>query len=147
MIKQRSPVGTGAYPVGKFKSVFTGEEPFLRDHVIQKQRILPGMAYLEMARAAVAASLARGKDMKITLTDSYFVRPMVVNGKCEIETWIYPGSSHEFGIEVRSSAGLHFQSKAYVEARYAVPAPVDLAAMESECPRQGPSRDGRPADG
>lgn len=37
-----------------FRSQFTGREFFLADHVIQGSKILPGVAYLEMARAAGA---------------------------------------------------------------------------------------------
>src|SRR2546430_10668356 len=35
----------------QFSSTFHGNEFFLADHVISGQRILPGVAYLEMARA------------------------------------------------------------------------------------------------
>ncbi|MDB6037326.1 MAG: hypothetical protein JWM99_1167, partial [Verrucomicrobiales bacterium] len=40
----------------RFSSTFTGREFFLSDHVVQKRKILPGAAYLEMARAAIAQS-------------------------------------------------------------------------------------------
>ncbi|PCI22108.1 MAG: hypothetical protein COB67_13620, partial [SAR324 cluster bacterium] len=36
-----------------FRSSFSGQEVFLADHVIKEQKVLPGVAYLEMARAAV----------------------------------------------------------------------------------------------
>ena len=38
----------------RFTSSFTGEEFFLRDHVVQGERVLPGAAQLELARAAAA---------------------------------------------------------------------------------------------
>ena len=37
----------------RYSSTFTGEEFFLTDHVVNGQKVLPGVAYLEMARAAV----------------------------------------------------------------------------------------------
>ncbi len=37
----------------RFSSTFTGREFFLSDHVINGRRVFPGVAYLEMARAAV----------------------------------------------------------------------------------------------
>ena len=40
----------------RYSSTFTGGEFFLADHVVRGQRVLPGVAYLEMARAAVAAA-------------------------------------------------------------------------------------------
>lgn len=36
----------------KFKSIFNGQEPFLADHKINGTIVFPGVAYLEMARAA-----------------------------------------------------------------------------------------------
>ena len=36
----------------RFRSIFTGREFFLSDHVIHGVKVLPGVAYLEMARAA-----------------------------------------------------------------------------------------------
>ena len=36
---------------------FTGDEFFLSDHVVNGQKILPGVAYLEMAREAVKRPL------------------------------------------------------------------------------------------
>lgn len=40
-----------------FQSEFTGKEFFLEDHVIQGNKVLPGAAIIEMARAAAAFSL------------------------------------------------------------------------------------------
>lgn len=37
----------------KFCSEFTGNEPFLRDHKVAGQRVLPGVVYLEMVRSGV----------------------------------------------------------------------------------------------
>ena len=44
---------TSSFDEQRFSSTFTGEESFLTDHVVQGQKVLPGVAYLEMARAAV----------------------------------------------------------------------------------------------
>ncbi|UVM52811.1 amino acid adenylation domain-containing protein [Pseudomonas sp. B21-015] len=41
----------------KFTSVFSGNEFFLRDHRVRNQKVLPGVAYLEMAREAISRSL------------------------------------------------------------------------------------------
>ena len=40
----------------RFSTTFTGQEFFLADHMVKGQRELPGVAYLEMARAAVEAA-------------------------------------------------------------------------------------------
>ncbi|TMC13871.1 MAG: type I polyketide synthase, partial [Chloroflexi bacterium] len=41
----------------RFSSTFRGDEFFLADHVVRGQRIMPGVVYLEMARAAVAQAM------------------------------------------------------------------------------------------
>ena len=69
------------YPIGEFSSVFDGTEPFLADHIIQGQKILPGMAYLEIARAAVAASAPPGDGAMLVLSDSVFVSALTVKDK------------------------------------------------------------------
>src|SRR3546814_11069880 len=38
----------------RFTTLLTGAEFFLADHRMQGQKILPGVAYLEMVRAAIA---------------------------------------------------------------------------------------------
>src|SRR5262249_44795170 len=37
----------------RYSSTFTGEEFFLADHQVAGQKVLPAVAYLEMARAAI----------------------------------------------------------------------------------------------
>src|SRR5215212_3772833 len=85
------------YPTGTFTSTLTGHEAFLVDHVIQGKKILPGMAYLEMARAAVALSGTVTDEQMIVLSESVFIQPMIVQGECAVETIVYPGATGEFG--------------------------------------------------
>ena len=124
------------YPTGIFTSVLTGHEAFLADHVIQGRKILPGMAYLEMARAAVALSATITDEQIIVLSDSVFIQPMIVQGDCAVETRIYPGAPGEFGVEVATSQGVHFQSNAQVRPRLEEGerlVPLDLPALEARC--------------
>jgi acyl transferase domain-containing protein/acyl carrier protein/trans-aconitate methyltransferase len=68
----------------RFSSEFTGREFFLSDHVVQKRKILPGAAYLELARAAIAQSVqvARPENDRsiqpIQFSDVLWVRPLAV---------------------------------------------------------------------
>lgn len=63
----------------KFTSRFTGTEFFLRDHRVQGQRVLPGVAQLELVRAAVKLSLPESQPgWEIQLENVMFVRPVVV---------------------------------------------------------------------
>lgn len=46
-------VNTSILSALRFESEFSGEEFFFKDHVVKKRKILPGVAYLEMAHAAL----------------------------------------------------------------------------------------------
>ncbi|MCR8993891.1 SDR family NAD(P)-dependent oxidoreductase [Brevibacillus laterosporus] len=48
---------TSQFAEQRFSSTFTGEEFFLKDHVVSGQKVLPGVAYLEMVREAVEQSI------------------------------------------------------------------------------------------
>jgi NAD(P)-dependent dehydrogenase (short-subunit alcohol dehydrogenase family) len=65
----------------KFTSILSGEESFLRDHLVKGKSVLPGVAYLEMARAAVAASTGflKNESAVVKLHDVVWLRPIVVD--------------------------------------------------------------------
>ncbi|WP_369932934.1 SDR family NAD(P)-dependent oxidoreductase [Xanthomonas tesorieronis] len=66
----------------RFRSTFDGREFFLADHVVDGRSILPGVAYLEMARAAADLALADAADARAALTvslhDVVWQRPLEV---------------------------------------------------------------------
>src|SRR5262249_19201568 len=76
---------TSTFFAQRFSSTFSGEEFFLADHVINGQRFLPGVAYLEMASAALA--LAGGEEPSaaspplLRLTDVVWLRPVIVGAE------------------------------------------------------------------
>lgn len=49
LLHQRVNVGEGSQ---KFSSIYLGEEHFFRDHIFRNEKILPGVAYLELAKTA-----------------------------------------------------------------------------------------------
>lgn len=58
----------------KFSTILNGDEFFLADHIVRNKRVLPGAAYLEMARAAaelVAAPLAAEYTAKTGISARY----------------------------------------------------------------------------
>jgi len=135
-----------AYPIGVFTSKFTGNELFLADHIIQGQKILPGMAYLEISRAAVANSITLLEDEMIVLEDSVFVQAILVSQKRKVEAKVYPGSFGEFGVEVMTSQGVHFQTKALIKNKAeirksaAITETLDLMQLQNECNQAGPTK-------
>ncbi|MGW7276269.1 SDR family NAD(P)-dependent oxidoreductase [Streptomyces sp. NPDC054864] len=60
-----------------YRTRFEGDEPFLRDHQVRGDRILPAVAQLEMARAAVARALGEGRTGRVRLDDVVWLRPAV----------------------------------------------------------------------
>lgn len=133
------------YPIGEFVSVFTGNELFLADHIIQGRKILPGAAYLELSRAAIALSVTITDKNIIALKESIFIQPIIVSAERAVTVKIYPGVNGEFGVEVCTEQGIHFQSKAYIQPRNEeglLPQGgiMDIASMEARCQLQGPSK-------
>ena len=62
----------------RFSTTFTGDEFFLRDHQVQGQKVLPGVAYLEMAQAAINESVGELNNHPIAFSDVVWVRPIMV---------------------------------------------------------------------
>jgi polyketide synthase PksN len=124
------------YPIGVFTSVYTGKEAFLADHIIQGNMILPGMAYLEIARAAVANSIDLKDGHMLVLKDSVFVNALLVTEPRTVDAKVYPGHNGEFGVEVSTDLGVHFQTKVYVEETLQ-PDRIDIEALRDRCQTQG----------
>jgi len=68
----------------RFESTFDGREFFLADHVVKDRPVLPGVAYLEMVRAAVAQALSAERDVSsasgLRFRDVIWMRPLHVDG-------------------------------------------------------------------
>lgn len=74
----------------KFTSVFTGDEYFLTDHIVRGKKILPGVAYLEMARAAGVHSADLQNP---SITDIVWATPVEVGAvNKEVSIKLEPGS-------------------------------------------------------
>lgn len=126
----------------RFSSTFTGQEFFLADHIVNGQRALPGVAYLEMARAAVAqaAESVTESQTGIRLKNVVWARPIVVRdqdvqvhiGLCledngDIVYEIYSGSEDSDEEPIIHSQGKAIQSPV-TEAPF-----LDLAALQAQC--------------
>ena len=75
----------------KFVSTFSGEEQFLRDHVINGSKILPGVSYIEMVREAGKRSI--GKEIT-SIGDITWIEPVIVEDNIEIAVEIMPYEDH-----------------------------------------------------
>lgn len=88
----------------RFRSLFTGAEFFLADHKMQGQKVLPGVAYLEMARAAFAQAApdeaAPGKVIRVQ--DVIWVSPVIVEQACQVQIDLTPNAHGTIGYEISS---------------------------------------------
>ena len=72
----------------KFSTQFSGNEFYLSDHVVMKQKVLPGVAYIEMARAA--GELAGERKVE-KVQNIVWVHPIVVKeNPQEVYISLYP---------------------------------------------------------
>lgn len=122
----------------RYSSVFSGSEFFLAHHVVRGQRLLPGVAQLEMACAA--ALLASGSDAAagIKLSDVAWLRPVVV-ATTALEVHVLLAARTDGGIDFRICSEdpqarevLHSQGSVWLGPRTA-PVPLDLEAWRQQC--------------
>ncbi|MCP4264198.1 MAG: polyketide synthase, partial [Candidatus Brocadiaceae bacterium] len=100
----------------RFTSTFTGKEFFLNDHQVKGKKVLPGVGYLEMARAAVEKVSGESEEgTAIHLKNVVWSQPLVVDGFSQkaliglfgeddgqIKYEVYTKSDNEEGLIVHS---------------------------------------------
>lgn len=87
-----------------YSSTFTGKEFFLSDHQIAGQRVLPVVAYLEMARAAVEhAKPAAPESGVLELRDAAWTQPLVVKENKQINIALFENGDGQIDYEIFSS--------------------------------------------
>ncbi len=132
----------------RFSSRFTGDEWWLRDHVVRGWRTLPGVAYLELARAAVEASWdGASAPGGIELQDVVWSHPARVGAEGlrlhvgldaedggEIGFEIYGDAAGEDGLREDVQVVVHGRGRARVVGTVAVEA-IDVAALRRSCER------------
>ncbi|MGG4102530.1 SDR family NAD(P)-dependent oxidoreductase [Paenibacillus lautus] len=96
---------TSDFSEQRYSSIFTGEEFFLKDHIVKGRHVLPGVAYLEMAREAVekASGLSTRANSPIRLRHVVWAKPVIV-GKHPVQVHItlFPGENGDVTYEVYS---------------------------------------------
>ena len=89
----------------RFSSTFTGEEFFLAGHCIGGRRVLPGVAYLEMAREAVARAAGDLEGRSITIRNLVWMRPLVVGQEpLDVHIGLDARDNGEIGFEIYSGS-------------------------------------------
>lgn len=125
----------------RFSSIYTGEEFFLADHVVKGQRILPGVAHLELARAAVEqAAEVQGVPCTMKLKNAVWVRPIVVEGQPQhIHIRLLPEENGEISYEIYGNPDIAGEQSIVYSQGSAVLSPaenqpaVDLQSLREQC--------------
>ncbi|MET0333045.1 MAG: SDR family NAD(P)-dependent oxidoreductase, partial [Rhizobacter sp.] len=116
----------------RYSSTFTGEEFFLRDHLIQNRKVLPRVALLEMARQAVMRATGHAA-AGIRLERLAFVQPVVMeNGPMQVHIALELQDGGAIACEIYGEEGLHAKGIATLGD---IPAPevLDVATLQAQC--------------
>nr|AEC04357.1 polyketide synthase [Chitinophaga sancti] len=123
----------------RYESTFTGKEFFLSDHVVNGKHILPGVAYLEMAREAVAQALTDhgGPLPDVRLQNITWLQPFAVNGHPEsLQVRLQQLQDTQVSFEIFSKNGntefVHSQGQAVPVAKPVLPA-QSIEAIKAAC--------------
>ncbi|MCP5003797.1 MAG: type I polyketide synthase, partial [Planctomycetes bacterium] len=123
----------------RFTSTFTGKEFFLNDHQVNGEKMLPGVNYLEMARAAVEkASGEMEKGTSVHLKNVVWAQPIVVNSSAQkVHIGLFGEDSGQIQYEVyteydnEDGAIVHSQGVAEFKEKEETP-PLDIQNLRSQ---------------
>jgi acyl transferase domain-containing protein len=127
-IKQTSVIhplvhrNTSTFHYQNYTSTFSGDEFFLNDHRVHGKKILPGVAYLEMARAAVAdATAVNVNTTAMEIRNVVWPRPFLVSEPRQIDIRLMPVDDSNIDFEVYSQENkselVHCQGKVLLVAK------------------------------
>ncbi|PCE28606.1 hypothetical protein BWP39_00005, partial [Paraburkholderia acidicola] len=85
----------------RYSSRFSGKEFFLADHVMGGHRVLPGVAHLEMARAALILAAAAPL-VSVELRDVVWIRPIGVDAALDVHVALRPQADGAASFEIYS---------------------------------------------
>ena len=119
----------------KFTSIFTGAEFFLADHIIHGVKVLPGVAYLEMARAA---GNFMSKRKVLALKNIVWAQPIQVwEEPKEVSVHLFPKYNHYiYQIKTSHETFAHCQGRLDLEGEQGIvrrPSSLDIQGIESRC--------------
>ncbi|MFI1761425.1 SDR family NAD(P)-dependent oxidoreductase [Streptomyces sp. NPDC020800] len=106
-------VNASTFRAQRYETTFTGGEYFLTDHVVKGQKVLPGVACLEMARAAAELAEPDRAPAGLTLRNVVWARPVTVGGSpVTLTTALTPGSRDEIDFAITGAGGaVHSQGQ------------------------------------
>jgi len=122
-----------------FSSTFTGREFFLKDHVVKGQRVLPGAAHLEMARAAVVQATGKEVQSQLKFKNIVWAKPVIVGEEpVKVNIGLYPEENDDIAFEIYCEAetGPIPYSQGYAVINWSKEsAQLDINTLQAECSR------------
>jgi polyketide synthase PksN len=138
-------VNTSSFAEQSFRSTFSGHEFFFSDHVVDGRKMLPGAAYLEMARAAMAQAAGELEgDEWMRLGGVTWQRPIVAEaGSVQVQIGLAAQDDGVVGFSVYAGDGRGDERLVHSAGSIAIEEPgapvhVDLEAIRNRCPRAIP---------
>src|SRR5262249_31261564 len=123
----------------RYSSTFSGEEFFLKDHLVEGQSTLPASAYLEMARAAIEKAVPISQGSLLELRDMVWGQAAIAGQTRQINIALLAKGQEQIDSEFYSQQAdqetIHCQGRA-VWSHQAAPARLDLEQLRAEM-RQG----------
>lgn len=126
----------------KYTSLFTGKENFFEDHIIGGRKLLPGVAYLEMAREAVmdASGCKTLQEKGIILNNIGWFSPISVGEKpVSVEIALYDDGNNGVDFEIFTTSEdvsnediIHSQGRAVLTDLEVQPQ-IDIEAVKQLC--------------
>ncbi|MFJ1713851.1 SDR family NAD(P)-dependent oxidoreductase [Streptomyces sp. NPDC088260] len=127
-------------PAGhRYRSTFTGAEPFLASHVVGGARVLPAAAHIEMVRAAAVRAVGSDAAERavVRLRDVAWARPLVVrDAPVEVGVRLTPqdGVALAFEVSTGTDPAVVHSSGVVEAAGREEPGRIDLGALRAACP-------------
>ncbi|MCP5002908.1 MAG: thioester reductase, partial [Planctomycetes bacterium] len=133
---------TSDLSVQRFTSSFTGKEFFFADHQVIGEKVLPGVAYLEMARAAVEKASGETEDgTSICLKNVVWTQPIVIDGSSQkVHIGLFGEDDGHIQYEVYTESDnedyaiVHSQGLAEFKMKEEIP-PLDVQDLQSQMNR------------
>lgn len=125
----------------RFSSCFSGKEFFLKDHVLKGEKVIPGVAHLEMAQEAIKQGLDISKDsnVSICLKNVVWLKPIIVEeNDVQVHIRLMPEENGEIGYEIYGTQADSNEEVVYSQGTAVISSViedeyVDVKAAQLQC--------------
>lgn len=133
---------TSTFTEQRFSSIFTGQEFFLKNHIIRGRYTMPGAGLLEMAREAVRIALDKKlkiDEVGIGFKNIVWIRPIEVQEPIQIHIILHPKTNGEITFEIYSKKDETNEERVLYSKGCAIlhkvekPSVLDLKDLQKRC--------------